>query len=135
MKKVCCLITLLTILISGCGESIHKSGDSLDTFTNVWFRNRENLNREIPAYQDVGTLLIAENYVEFIGDKFNITMKTITNTSFGKQGKDTYNNWVILSYEDENGIPQKVYFKDGGMLGHGRKTEKMYELVKRLSNE
>jgi hypothetical protein len=87
------------------------------TFHSVWYLPEENTWRDLNllAFRDVGTLTILENSLLFDGAKERVKSKNIREISFGKQGRDFFNNWVKVEY----GKGKSAFFADGSWLGWG----------------
>ena len=67
------------------------------------------------AFRDSGTLTILEDSLIFDGAKERVKVRNIREISFGKQGRDFFNNWVKVEY----GNGKSAFFADGSWLGLG----------------
>ncbi len=85
------------------------------TFRSVWHRSGKKGLFELLAFKDSGTLVVRDNRIEFTG-KNRLVIDSILKLSYGKQGTDFVNNWVMIDYQD--GAEEKMaFFADGGWLG------------------
>jgi len=96
-----------------------RRGDSMaiHTFENVWYSPRKRwYDWHLLAYRDVGRLTIEEKSLEFQGRRQTLLVETVLCVSYGKQGRDFVNNWVIVDYRD--GVSTSTaLFADGNMAG------------------
>ncbi len=86
-------------------------------FAKVWYLPEENRLHDMNmlAMRDVGTLVINDQFLEFLGRKEKIVIAGITGLSYCKQGRDRINNWVRVEYGDG----KQAFFADGSWLGWG----------------
>ncbi len=116
------LMFFILITIAGCASSIQTQvidGISVTTVKKVWYRF-DDVMSGLPAVapQDSGMLVLNDDSLEYIGKKYNVTMKDITNISFGKLVKhDNFNEWVKIDYNDDDGNPHMAFFVDSGSFG------------------
>ncbi|MBN1439373.1 MAG: hypothetical protein JW929_08195 [Anaerolineales bacterium] len=87
----------------------------INKFTNIWYLPEENTWRKFQplAYQDVGTLELHKDGVDFFGGKEKVLLRNIKTVGYGKQGRDFVLNWVQIEYGDG----RKAFLADGNFLG------------------
>jgi hypothetical protein len=83
--------------------------------SSVWHRAGAPSIWSIPAYQDAGTLIVADKAIEYIGKKrrLSIPLSTIERVVLGRRGVDWVNTWLAI----EHGGGDAMLFKDRGFLG------------------
>jgi hypothetical protein len=97
---------------SGRGDST-----TIHTFENVWYSPRKRwYDWHLLAYRNVGRLTIEEKSLEFKGRRQTLVVETVLCVSYGKQGRDFVNNWVIVNYRDGLSTSTAL-FADGNMAG------------------
>ena len=106
------------------------------TFDKVWYLCGDSIWRifRLLAYQDVGTLTVSDNQLEFKSNQRTLVIDRMLRLSYGKQGRDFVNNWVKIEY-DNGGSRHRAFFADGGSLGWDGVlggTKRIFEAVKRL---
>lgn len=83
---------------------------------SVWYRaGAQSSIWSIPVYQDAGTLIVADDAIDYIGknERLSIPISTIERVVFGRQGIDWVNTWVAI----EHCGGDLTLFKDRGFLG------------------
>jgi len=116
---------------SGRGDSM-----TIHTFDNVWYSPRKRwYDLHLLAYRDVGRLTIEEKSLEFQGPRQTLLVETVLCVSYGKQGRDFVNNWVIVDYRD--GVSTSTaLFADGNMAGWSGVlggTKRIFDAARRLA--
>ncbi len=87
-------------------------------FKSVWYRWTPRRGLAIWAWQDVGTLTVCKDYLEYCGRKksLRIPVANISEIAIQKQGNDWVNRWVKVKYDNE----KIAYVADGKLFGwHG----------------
>tara|TARA_B100000029_G_scaffold157234_1_gene152474 strand:+ start:1330 stop:1833 length:504 start_codon:yes stop_codon:yes gene_type:complete len=114
-----------TISPENAGLSADDLGDHKDSdvkefiakYSRVWYLPEENLWRDnrknMFAMRDSGTLVVNNDSLVFTGKKEEVRIANIKKISYGKQGRDSVNNWVKVEYQD--GLT--AFFADGSWLG------------------
>ena len=116
------LVCFVLLIFSGCKSSIetHAIGDStVTTFKSVWYRH-DDFRTGYWAWQDKGALVLNDDSIEFIGEKYQITIKDIIDISYGKLTKTLSTDpskWVKITYEDTGGNRNMALFAESGSLG------------------
>ena len=84
-------------------------------YSCVWYRQTQKNDLFPKAMQDVGTLTINQDHIEFRSKKLylDIPVQDVRRVHLGKQGNDWINNWTIVEY----GSNCMAYFADGRLLG------------------
>ena len=105
-------------------------------FNNVWFLPSENRWRDMNllAHKDVGRLTIGDKSLGFRSKTRSVVITNVRSVSYGKQGRDFVNNWVMVEYGDP-ATPSTVYFADGSLLGWGGifgGTKRILEAIRNL---
>jgi hypothetical protein len=100
-----------------------ETGRTVTTFADtIWYR-RSMTGLTIPVYDDVGTLVIRHDSLEFEGKSIKLTIKN-ANDVFLKNLKLTAfdpNIWIVVKYlEDKDDAT--ALFMDGAWLGNAAKT-------------
>jgi hypothetical protein len=90
----------------------------MKTLDNVWHR------REVPRASmsaldktEVGTLRIGNGQIDFDSGNRSISVKMITNISYGRQGNDFVNRWIKIDFKSDDGVLQTAFLKDGYWRG------------------
>ncbi|HYO48537.1 MAG TPA: hypothetical protein VEW94_01700 [Chloroflexia bacterium] len=101
---------------------------------SVWYRAGAPSIWSIPAYQDAGILIVADDAIEYIGKKkrLSIPISTIERVVFGRQGIDWVNTWVAI----EHGDGDVTLFRDRGFLGWAGMlggTKRIYDEIARAA--
>jgi hypothetical protein len=102
--------------------------------SSVWYRAGAPSIWSIPVYQDAGTLIVADDAIEYIGKKrrLSIPISIIERVTLGRQGIDWVNTWVAI----EHGGGDATLFKDrrflgwAGLLGG---TKRIYDEIARAA--
>jgi hypothetical protein len=106
-------------------------------FKEVWYRFNADDGSGLWAFYDSGTLEILDNHIRFTGKKGTVDVIDIHYIAYGRQGFDSYNNWVKIFYK--NG--EIALFADGtcfgwrGALGGTRKLLKAIKENVKITNE
>ena len=104
-------------------------------FSAVWYLPEENRWRDMKmlAFRDTGTLVVSDDSLEFNGKKEKVHIANIRRISDGKQGRDFFNRWVKIDYQDG----RTAFFADGSWLGWGGifgGTKKILNAVQHLEH-
>lgn len=103
---------------------------------SVWYRAGAPSIRSIPVYQDAGTLIVANDAIDYIGKKrrLSIPISTIERVTLGRQGIDWVNTWVAI----EHGRGDVTLFKERGFLGWAGLlggTKSIYDEIARVATQ
>ena len=85
------------------------------THRKIWYRQKPKRGLLPWPWEDVGMLIISNDYILFHGKKrsVRIPVEDISGVSIGRQGTDLVNRWVKVKYGDH----KLAFFADGGLLG------------------
>ena len=74
---------------------------------------------KILAFDDIGTLTVDRNYLEFEGKKYHFSITKVRLIKFGRFGRDFANKWVRIEYftDDDDKKTEYAYFADGNFGG------------------
>lgn len=88
---------------------------SEEEFKNVWYLAKEITwqDKSLFPYKRSATLKLKGDCIEVICNDELIKITNIEHISIGKQGRDFFNNWVKIDYD--NG--KTAYFADGNSMG------------------
>lgn len=108
------------------------------TFNTIWYLSRENHVNEmrLPAFDDVGQLIITKDLVKYQGKKYQkveIPKSNVKFISMGKQGRDFVNNWVKIIYIQQDKV-RTAFFADGSKLGYGGFLGGTQKIIQVLEN-
>lgn len=86
-------------------------------FSKIWYLPEENSWKDLNmlAMKDSGTLVVEDGLLVFTGKKETVKISEIEKVSYGKQGRDSVNNWVKIEYRGG----KEAFFADGSFLGWG----------------
>ena len=104
------------------------------TFYSVWHRSGKKRLFELLAFKDIGTLVIGDDRIEFIGNN-RLVINRVVKFSYGRQGTDFVNKWVRIDYK-EHAEEKTAFFADGdwfGWRGIFGGTRRIYEAVRATS--
>ena len=90
------------------------------TFSDVWYLPSGKAwgNFDLLTARDRGMLIVHENWLEFHGQKHRVYIRNVQSINFGKQSKDTINDWVSVKY-GANPPYATAWFADGSLFGWG----------------
>lgn len=103
------------------------------TVEKVWYRTDKVRQLELAlAYEDIGTITINENTVEFVSKKGKISIpgKSIEKIRWEKLSPDVSNTWVVVHYTG-SGTDNVAAFK-GALYSDPAKDGKIFSAIRRI---
>lgn len=101
------------------------------TVENIWYRT-DKVRLLGLAYEDIGTITINENAVEFVSKKGKISIlgKSIEKIRWEKLSPDITNSWVVVHYTD-SGRDNIAAFK-GAHYSDPAKDGRIFSAIQRI---
>lgn len=106
------------------------------THKPTWYR-RINKGFSMRAYENSGDLTIEADALVFVdGDKtVRIPFSQITSVRWEPLDNDIANHWAAVRFTNDEGKPDGVAFRDGGMLGRRQHTGMIYVTLHRAAKK
>lgn len=106
------------------------------TFKPTWYR-RIDRGFAMRAYENSGDLTVESDALVFVDGKktVRIPYSQITSVRWEPMPNDIANHWVAVRFTNDEGKPDGVAFRDGGMLGNRQGTGKIYVTLHRAAKK
>lgn len=90
-------------------------------FKSVWFKREEAAVKAFGlAWDDIGTLKILPDHVEYSGKKFNFAMFNLRAAQLGKFGSNPFHRWVKVHFVHEGRLGSLLFSAKGSLKGQNR---------------
>jgi hypothetical protein len=98
---------------------------------------RLNKGFSMRAYENSGNLTIEADALVFVDGKktVRIPYSQITSVRWEPLDNDIANHWTAVRFTSDDGKPDGVAFRDGGMMGHSQGTGMIYVTLHRAAKK
>ena len=106
------------------------------TFKPTWYR-RINKGFSMRAYENSGDLTIESDALVFVDGKktVRVPFAQITSVRWEPLDNDIANHWTAVRFTNDEGKPDGIAFRDGGMLGRRQGTGMIYVTLHRAAKK
>lgn len=106
------------------------------THKPTWYRKIDK-GFSMRAYENSGDLTIEADALVFVDGKktVRIPFSQITSVRWEPLDNDIANHWAAVRFTNDEGKPDGVAFRDGGMLGRRQHTGMIYVTLHRAAKK